>query len=166
MKTSIYHLKAAICIALIIIVTPAVAQEKKTNDSLKPDSIANDTAKLIKHIPHTCKAATDEPIVCCVSIVDSEPEFPGGAQALMKFLAENIKYPPTVVDYIETGKVILQFTVEKDGSITDITVIQSLSERIDNSMIDVVKKMPKWTPGKQKGEPVALKYTLPVLFNN
>ena len=98
-------------------------------------------------------------------VVESMPEFPGGAQEMMKFIAENIKYPVIAQENGIQGRVICQFVIEKNGSVTDIQVVRSSGDAsLDKEAERVIKNMPKWKPGKQRGKPVRVKYTLPVNF--
>jgi protein TonB len=98
-------------------------------------------------------------------VVESMPEFPGGQQALFKFLAENVKYPVIAQENGIQGRVICQFVVNKDGSIVDVVAVRSSGEpSLDKEAIRVIKSMPKWKPGKQRGKPVRVKYTVPVNF--
>lgn len=98
-------------------------------------------------------------------VVETMPEFPGGQQALFKFLGENVKYPVIAQENGIQGRVICQFTVNKDGSIVDVNVVRSGGDAsLDKEAIRVIKSMPKWKPGKQRGKPVRVKYTVPVNF--
>ena len=98
-------------------------------------------------------------------VVESMPEFPGGAQEMMKFIAENIKYPVIAQENGIQGRVICQFVIEKNGSVTDIQVVRSSGDAsLDKEAERVIKTMPKWKPGKQRGKPVRVKYTIPVAF--
>ena len=98
-------------------------------------------------------------------VVESMPEFPGGAQAMYKFLGENVKYPVIAQENGIQGRVICQFTVNKDGSLVDIEVVRSGGDpSLDKEAVRVIKSMPKWNPGKQRGKPVRVKYTIPVNF--
>jgi Ca-activated chloride channel family protein len=106
--------------------------------------------------------ADDDDIDAVFNSVEVNASFPGGIEALMEFLAQNLKYPNT--DAGIQGKIVLKFIVEKDGSITDVQVIKSLHELFDAEAIRVVKLMPKWIPGKQNGNPVRSYFTLPVSF--
>ena len=91
-------------------------------------------------------------------VVESMPEFPGGQQALFKFLAENVKYPVIAQENGIQGRVICQFVVNKDGSIVDVVAVRSSGEAsLDKEAIRVIKSMPKWKPGKQRGKPVRVK---------
>ncbi len=98
-------------------------------------------------------------------VVESMPEFPGGQQALFKYLADNVKYPVIAQENGIQGRVICQFVVNKDGSIVDVVAVRSSGETsLDKEAIRVIKSMPKWKPGKQRGKPVRVKYTVPVNF--
>ena len=98
-------------------------------------------------------------------VVEKMPEFPGGQQALFKYLSENVKYPVIAQENGIQGRSICQFTVEKDGSITDIQVIRSSGdETLDKEAKRVIKSMPRWTPGKQRGKAVRVSYTIPINF--
>ena len=98
-------------------------------------------------------------------VVESMPEFPGGQQALFKYLAENVKYPVIAQENGIQGRVICQFVVNKDGSIVDVVAVRSSGEAsLDKEAIRVISSMPKWKPGKQRGKPVRVKYTVPVNF--
>ena len=98
-------------------------------------------------------------------VVESMPEFPGGQQALFKYLGDNVKYPVIAQENGIQGRVICQFVVNKDGSIVDIEVVRSGGDpSLDKEAVRVIKSMPKWKPGKQRGKPVRVKFTLPVNF--
>ena len=98
-------------------------------------------------------------------VVETMPEFPGGQQALFKYLGENVKYPVIAQENGIQGRVICQFVVNKDGSIVDVVVVRSSGEpSLDKEALRVINSMPKWTPGKQRGKPVRVKYTVPVNF--
>ena len=98
------------------------------------------------------------------NVVEHMPEFPGGAVEMMKFLNENVKYPEAAEKTGTQGRVIVQFIVEADGSITNVKVVKNVSEEIDAEAVRVINAMPKWKPGSQSGKPVRVKYTIPVTF--
>ena len=97
-------------------------------------------------------------------VVEQMPSFPGGMGALMSWLSQNIKYPVIAAENGVQGRVIVQFVVEKDGSVTDVHVAKSVDPSLDKEAARVVKAMPKWIPGKQNGSAVRVKYTVPVTF--
>ena len=92
------------------------------------------------------------------------PEFPGGEQAMMKFVAENIQYPQEARDKEISGRVLVSFIVEKDGSINEVKVMKGIGGGCDEEAVRVVKAMPKWKPGKDKGKPVRVSYVMPFTF--
>ncbi len=96
--------------------------------------------------------------------VEVMPQFPGGNVELMRYLGTNIKYPTIAAENGIQGRVVLKFVVSKDGSISNIQIVRSLDPSCDKEAIRVVKGMPKWIPGMQNGHPVAVYFTLPVLF--
>lgn len=98
-------------------------------------------------------------------VVETMPEFPGGQQALFKYLSENVRYPVIAQENGIQGRVICQFVVNKDGAIVDVEVVRSGGDpSLDKEAIRVIKSMPKWNPGKQRGKAVRVKYTVPVNF--
>ncbi|MBQ4507301.1 MAG: energy transducer TonB [Paludibacteraceae bacterium] len=98
-------------------------------------------------------------------VVEDMPEFPGGQQALFKYLSENVKYPVIAQENGIQGRVICQFVVNKDGNIVDVEVVRSGGDpSLDKEALRLVKSMPKWKPGKQRGKAVRVKYTVPVNF--
>ena len=105
--------------------------------------------------------ATDEEVFF---EVEKMPEFPGGQKELMKYFSENIKYPIIAQENGIQGRVIVQFTVRKDGSIDDVQVVRSADPSLDKEAIRLIKSMPKWTPGQQRGKAVHCKFTVPVVF--
>lgn len=97
-------------------------------------------------------------------VVEQNPTFPGGTAALMSWLSQNIKYPVIAAENGVKGRVIVQFVVEKDGSITDVVVVKSVDPSLDKEATRVIKNMPHWIPGRQNGSPVRVRFTVPVTF--
>jgi len=97
-------------------------------------------------------------------VVEQMPSFPGGMAALMAYLQKSIKYPPFAEENGIQGRVVCTFVVERDGSVTDVRVAKSVDPSLDKEAVRVVSAMPKWIPGKQNGQSVRVKYTLPVTF--
>ena len=97
-------------------------------------------------------------------VVEQMPSFPGGYAALMQWLGSNMKYPTIAAENGVQGRVVVQFVVEKDGSITDVHVAKSVDPSLDKEASRVVKAMPKWIPGKQNSSPVRVRFTVPVTF--
>lgn len=97
-------------------------------------------------------------------VVEEQPRYPGGTNALMTYLRDNIKYPAEAAKAGIQGKVIVQFVVGKDGTVRDVKPIRNISPELDAEAVRVVAAMPKWVPGYQRGEAVNVRYTLPVNF--
>ena len=97
-------------------------------------------------------------------VVDEPPSFPGGDAAQIAFLSNNLRYPAVAMEQGIQGRVVTQFVVEKDGSITDVKLVRSLDPMLDKEAVRLVKSMPKWTPGKLNGSPVRAKCILPISF--
>jgi protein TonB len=98
------------------------------------------------------------------TVVEEAPEFPGGQTELLKYLSKNIKYPVIAQENGIQGRVTVSFVVNRDGSIVDAEVIRGIDQSLDKEALRVVNSMPKWKPGKQRGKPVRVKYTVPVTF--
>lgn len=97
-------------------------------------------------------------------VVEEQPSFPGGQGALMQWLRDNIKYPVIAAENGIEGRVIVQFVVSKSGSISNVNVVRGVDPSLDKEAVRVVSNMPNWTPGKQNGTTVNVRYTLPVTF--
>lgn len=97
-------------------------------------------------------------------VVETAPEFPGGNGELMKYLGNNVKYPIIAQENGIQGRVVVQFTVRKDGSIDDVVVVRSADPSLDKEAIRLISAMPKWSPGRQRGKAVHCKFTVPVVF--
>ena len=97
-------------------------------------------------------------------VCEEMPEFPGGMRECMNFLGKNVKYPATAQEKGIQGRVIVQFVVNRDGSIVEPKVVRGVDPDLDKEALRVISIMPKWKPGKQKGEAVRVKYTIPVMF--
>ena len=109
------------------------------------------------------KPVVDKPEEVFTS-VEQMPQFPGGDEALMKFLSSHINYPPMAAENNVQGKVILQFVVGKDGRVGEVKIARSVDKDLDKEAMRVVKSLPKFIPGRQNGQAVPVWYTLPVSF--
>jgi TonB family protein len=99
------------------------------------------------------------------SYVEQMPQFPGGEDLLEKYFKENLNYPAKEKEMGVEGRVICRFIVNEDGSLSDIKIVRSISERCDEEAIRLIKNMPHWKPGKQNGKAVKVSYSLPIIFN-
>ena len=97
-------------------------------------------------------------------VVEVMPQFPGGQIAMMKYIMENMKYPEQAMKEGIQGRVTVRFIVEKDGSISDVKPVLSVHPLLNKEAVRVVESMPKWTPGKNNGKPVRVRFNLPVMF--
>ena len=150
---------------------PAVQEVEVLNvveDNVETESIEVNTEETEQEVviaaPVEAPVEEEEEEVIFV-VVEKMPEFPGGQQALFKYLSENVKYPVIAQENGIQGRVICQFVVNKDGSIVDVEVVRSGGDpSLDKEAVRVIKSMPKWKPGKQRGKAVRVKYTVPVNF--
>ena len=97
--------------------------------------------------------------------VEVMPEFPGGIAAMNDFIYTNIKYPKDAIKQEVGGRVIVMFVVETDGSLSNVRVARKVFPSLDDEAVRVVKSMPKWKPGKEKGRPVRVNFTMPIVFS-
>lgn len=107
--------------------------------------------------------STEEPVL---TIVEQMPQFSGGDQAMITYLATNIHYPQECIEAGVEGKVFIAYVVDLDGSITEVKVLRGVAEcpALDREAARVVKTMPNWTPGSQNGKPVRVRMTVPIVF--
>ena len=99
-------------------------------------------------------------------MVEQMPEFPGGMPAMIDFLQANLKYPDDAIKQNVGGRVLVMFVVEPDGSLSNVGVARKVFPSLDAEAIRVVKTMPKWKPGKEKGKSVRVNFTLPIVFSH
>jgi protein TonB len=97
-------------------------------------------------------------------IVEDMPEFPGGEAALHKYLATSVEYPVIAQENGIQGRVYVKFVINTDGSVTDVQIARGVDPSLDKEALRVVKNMPKWKPGKQRGKAVRVSYTVPINF--
>ncbi|WP_455966795.1 energy transducer TonB [Bacteroides fluxus] len=117
----------------------------------------------IKYVPVAVEEEPEEQTI--FEIVEEAPEFiNGGMAGLMQYLSKNIKYPTIAQENGTQGRVVVQFVVNRDGSIVDAKVMRGVDPYLDKEALRVINSMPKWKPGKQRGKPVRCRYTVPVMF--
>ena len=138
-----------------------VATAEKSNKDKKAVEMAKEAAEKKKVAAIAMEAPEAEG---AFDVVEEMPQFPGGAPELMKFLSMTVKYPEAAEKAGTQGRVIASFIVEKDGSISGAKVVKNVSEELDAEALRVINAMPNWTPGKQKGQAVRVKYTIPISF--
>ena len=127
-------------------------------EAVEQEEIPFEATKVDESAP--LDANTDE----VFKVVEVDPEFPGGEEALYKYLAENIKYPVMAKNNKVEGRVYITFVIEKDGNVSDAKVLRSVNEELDAEALRVINAMPKWKPGMQQGVPVRVQFNLPIVF--
>jgi len=133
---------------------------RSEEDRLSPVRYERETENTQEPPPVKKKGSIEESFV----VVENQPEFPGGNEALMKFISENVQYPIEAQKKGIQGKVVCNFIVRKDGSITDVNVVRGVDPLLDAEAVRLLQSMPAWKPGTQRGQAVNVRYTLPVVF--
>lgn len=146
----------------VIEVIEIIENDSKLDELDMETSEDLDQVVAIKHVDIIIEEPEEEEEV--FTIVETMPQFPGGDDALRKFLADNIRYPTLAQENGIQGKVVVEFIIGKDGGVYDITVSRSVENSLDKEALRVVGLMPKWIPGKKNGKNVKVKYFLPVMF--
>ena len=141
-------------LALLLIVNArASAQQAKQTEQTAYETIIKDATDV--------KMVNNDSIYQMVEVM---PEFPGGTAKMMDYLSKNIKYPEEAKEKGISGRVFLSFVIEKDGAVSNVKVAKGIGKECDDEALRVVKAMPKWKPGLQKGKPVRVNYMLPIFF--
>lgn len=140
-----------------------VDDEVATDDELEIDAEASEDTEIEFSEPVKVEESNvkEEKVF---TIVEKDPQFPGGDAARIKYLSENIKYPRMARESGIEGRVFVTFVVEKDGSITGVQVLRGIGGGCDEEALKVVRNMPKWEPGEQRGRPVRVQFNLPINF--
>ena len=136
-------------------------QKSPVNEQVVKDTKVETKAETNKD---TAQINNAKPADKVYDVCEEMPTFPGGQAALMKYLSENIKYPKAAEKAREQGRVVVSFTVEKDGAVADVKVVRSVTPALDAEAVRVIKAMPKWGSGKQDGQLVRVRYNVPVSF--
>ena len=147
-----------VAFAAVTVISCTSPKEKKAEANQEPASAPE--MQVVTYAPQPKEAAQGEVFL----VVEEQPMFPGGMEEMMKFLQQNMKYPKEAQDQGKQGRVIVQFVVNKDGSISNDTIVRSVDPLLDAEALRVVRSMPNWTPGKQRGKEVRVRFTLPVTF--
>ena len=146
---------------VIPVATLAVSVFANTTDMSSMAKAANTTANTLP----TTNMQTQKSATKTFTVVEVMPKFKGGNKAMMEFLMMNMKYPESAVKAKQQGKAVVGFVVKKDGTVSDVYIVKSTGyDVLDNEAMRVVKSMPAWEPGKQKGKPVDVKYFVPITF--
>ncbi|HOW31335.1 MAG TPA: energy transducer TonB [Bacteroidales bacterium] len=137
------------------------------DDDFKIDAEADDNTQMEDYVaPKVTTQVVEEEVseVEIFTVVEEAPSYPGGDEARIKFLQENIKYPQMARESGIAGTVYVTFVVERDGSVTDVKVMRGIGGGCDEEAIRVIKAMPKWNPGKQRSKPVRVQFNMPIKF--
>ena len=156
-----------VAFAAVTVISCTSPKEKKVENKDVAESVQQDTPTSIDETHVVTYASTpkeEEEQGEIYQVAEEQPMYPGGMQELMKFIQTNIKYPKEAQERGIQGRVIVQFVVNKDGSISEETVVKSVDPQLDAEAIRILRNMPNWEPGKQKGGPVRVRFTLPVSF--
>ena len=145
---------------VIPVATLAVSVFANTSDMNNMANAVNTTANTLSTNMQTKQSDTKT-----FTVVEVMPQFKGGNKAMMDFLMMNMKYPESAAKAKQQGRAVVGFVVGKDGTINDVYIVKSTGyDVLDNEAMRVVKSMPTWEPGKQKGKPVDVKYFVPITF--
>lgn len=128
------------------------------------DSIPTETKEKLSTPEPLIEGEVDDTDELAGVIIEDNPEFPGGYEAMCEYIKTHLTYPQTAIDYKVEGKVYIQCFVETDGSLTNIRCLRDIGHGCGEAAIEVVKGMPKWKPGRQKGTVVRMQYTIPISF--
>ncbi len=148
----------------VIEVLNIVDDDVEIEDELEIEDSEADDETIIDLPPVTLADEEEEDDTQVFFIVEDMPEFPGGDLALRKFIANSIKYPVIAQENGIEGKVYVTFVVDKDGSVSDAKIARGVDPSIDKEALRVVSNLPRWKPGKQRGKPVRVSYTVPINF--
>jgi len=149
----------------VVEVLNIVDDDVKIDDELEIEDSEADDKTLIDVAPVVAaKEEEEEETAEVFFIVEDMPEFPGGEMALRAYIANQIKYPVIAQENGIQGKVYVTFVVGKDGSVSNATIARGVDASLDKEALRVVNTLPKWKPGKQRGKPVNVSYTVPINF--
>ena len=151
--------------AVVLSVTVASASNQDIKTADKQNTITIQVAQEREGKPDTIMAIDARPVPQDVFlVVEEQPEYPGGTDALLEYLRTNIKYPQDCRENHIQGRVLVTFIVETDGSITNANVVRGVDPSLDAEALRVILGMPYWKPGKQRGSAVRVQFTVPITF--
>lgn len=141
-----------------------VEDDVEIEDDIEINVEANDQTVIEEYIPIDIPVEEEDEEAPIFTVVESMPGYPGGDEARIRYLQENLKYPQMARESGIQGRVFVTFVVERDGSITDVKILRGIGGGCDEEAIRVIQNMPKWVPGKQRGKPVRVQFNMPILF--
>lgn len=139
-----------------------VENDVEIEDDLIIEDSESDENDVVEIQEVTVEEEEEEPLP--FFILEDKPEFPGGEEALQKWIAQNTKYPEIAKDMGISGKVFVGFVIDKQGKVTNVKILRGVDPYLDAEALRVVKSMPDWKPGKQRGKPVPVSYQIPIKF--
>lgn len=143
----------------------AAAEAKKAEEAKAAELAKSEAEQKAEAKASDAIAPADTAKNVVYDVTETMPQFPGGQEVLLKYLAANIKYPASAVKAKKQGRVIVTFIIQKDGSVAKARIARSVDPELDAEALRIVKAMPNWTPGTQDGKPVNVKYIIPVNFS-
>ena len=141
-----------------------VQNDVEVEDDLNIDAEATDLTESPEYTPIASPEEEEGAEAEIFTVVEESPSFPGGDEARIRFLTENIKYPQIARESSIQGTVYVTFVVEKNGNVTDVRILRGIGGGCDEEAVRVIKAMPKWNPGKQRGKPVRVQFNMPIKF--
>lgn len=161
-----YLLAAPLALSLVVANSVFAAQNEKMSVAVKMPEKGGVQAHrpMVVDVVHADPPPVEKNAKEVFTVAENMPEFPGGTEAMMKFLEANVVYPKEASEKRISGRVICKFVVLKDGSLDNVQVVRGVSPELDAEAIRVIKSMPRWNPGSQNGKKVNVWYTLPITF--
>ena len=147
----------------VVEILTIIDDDVELDEEFEFESTEADDATIIDAVPVIAADETEEDTEVFV-IVEDMPEFPGGELALRQWISNNVKYPVIAAENGVQGRVYVTFVVDRDGSITNARIARGVDPSLDQEALRVVNNLPKWKPGKQRGKPVRVSYTVPINF--
>ncbi len=141
-----------------------VDDDIEVETDLNIDAEATELTEIPEYIPITSNEEEEVAEAEIFTVVEESPSFPGGDEARIRFLTENIKYPQIARESSIQGTVYVTFVVEKNGNVTDVRILRGIGGGCDEEAVRVIKAMPRWSPGKQRGKPVRVQFNMPIKF--
>nr|WP_321409071.1 TonB family protein [uncultured Carboxylicivirga sp.] len=148
----------------ITIRQPLPLPDRVSNFAVASNLVVLNDCELDEELEFYDTESSEDFSVPVFQIIEKMPEFPGGEAALNNFITSNIQFPESAAENGISGTVYVSFTIDVDGSVTDVKVLRSVSKELDEEAMRIIKLMPKWSPGKQRGKSVKTSFTVPVRF--
>ncbi len=137
--------------------------DEKVEMATTEEQVATTVNEEVTEVVETNEVIQEEEVVNFY-VIEEKPEFPGGMDAINKWITENVKYPDVAKENGISGKVFVQFVIDKEGKVTDVQILRGVDPYLDKEALRVISSMPAWTPGKQRGKPTKVAFQLPINF--